>query len=411
MENLDHQTASKSSRLWKKFKDEFRTENCSLNFEKNSEFMKKDPEEVLEYFHSSIWPCFSGSLVYVIYRVFIAIYYTVWFIESIVRNYEFRAQNFYISTKKNINLLLLHPWPVYMTSWSLTILFIHLWLSAFIVLYFYSIDQKTILAKFFHFVFGPFSCSRKGDNLNYIVVKMNQVENGAFNDSIKISLPDQEKNQKPIFNIVQETNQVVGPSAFNNKKTYCDNQHNCQLPSCSVTSNSEAWQLWIKAHVPTVILILIKVSWLLYNIIVISAIVVTVGYFTYVVLMDIQTEPTWIAEIGNLHRHGVNSLVAIVDIVVLAYPVRILHFVYTSIYGWCYALITFLYWTQNPEKNIVYEQIDYKKPMQILGIYVILTTLTFVMQIFHFFAYQFKLYLKEKYLFVKKNCFSANSGL
>ncbi|CAF1145975.1 unnamed protein product, partial [Brachionus calyciflorus] len=22
---------------------------------------------VLEYFHSSIWPCFSGSLVYVIY--------------------------------------------------------------------------------------------------------------------------------------------------------------------------------------------------------------------------------------------------------------------------------------------------------------------------------------------------------
>jgi len=28
-------------------------------------------------------------------------------------------------------------------------------------------------------------------------------------------------------------------------------------------------------------------------------------------------EPTWITEIGNLHRHGVNSLVAVVDVVSL----------------------------------------------------------------------------------------------
>lgn len=35
-------------------KNEFRTENLSLSFETNSQFMKKDPEEVLEYFHSTM---------------------------------------------------------------------------------------------------------------------------------------------------------------------------------------------------------------------------------------------------------------------------------------------------------------------------------------------------------------------
>ncbi|RNA08555.1 rolling stone [Brachionus plicatilis] len=106
--------------------------------------------------------------------------------------------------------------------------------------------------------------------------------------------------------------------------------------------------------------------------------------------MDIETEPTWIAEIGNLHRHGFNSLVAIVDIILLAYPVKIMHFVYTCAYGWCYAIVIFIYWVQDPKKNIVYKQIDYGKPVQIMVIFTMLTLLTLAMQTFHFFAYQLK---------------------
>ena len=47
-------TIRSSSSLWSTFKDEIKVENLSLNFERNSYFCKKDPEEVLEYFHSSI---------------------------------------------------------------------------------------------------------------------------------------------------------------------------------------------------------------------------------------------------------------------------------------------------------------------------------------------------------------------
>lgn len=299
-----------------------------------------------------------------------------------------------------------------MTSWSLTILFIHLWISAFIVLYFYSINQKTLLARFFTCLFGPFSCSKANNRARVVSNNMPLTRP----DLAELEHLNSAKNTCKIATIIEldppkrTDESQSGTSQPLRNITYCVNKSNCQLPSSTVTSNAEAWKLWVDTHVPNVVLVLIKVSWLLYNQIVITAIVVTIGYFTYVIIMDIEAEPTWIAEVGNLHRHGINSLVAIIDLVILAYPVRILHFLYTSLYGWTYAVVTFMYWMQNPKENIVYEQIDYNKPFLIFFYYMMLTMLTFLMQTFHFFAYQLKLYLKEKYLLVKKNCFSSTSG-
>lgn len=46
MVSSDKDIVSKCNNIGDRFKKEFRKENLSLNFEKNSEFMKKDPEEV-----------------------------------------------------------------------------------------------------------------------------------------------------------------------------------------------------------------------------------------------------------------------------------------------------------------------------------------------------------------------------
>ncbi len=46
--------ASLGAGLCQMIRSEFKWENLSLSFEKNSSFQAKDPEEVLEYFHSSI---------------------------------------------------------------------------------------------------------------------------------------------------------------------------------------------------------------------------------------------------------------------------------------------------------------------------------------------------------------------
>ncbi|RNA08556.1 rolling stone-like [Brachionus plicatilis] len=278
---------------------------------------------------------------------------------------EFQRENLSLHFENHSQSISRHPekpWPVYMTSWSLTILVAHLWTSALIVLYFYTLDKNTRMKRIFQSTLGSITCSHRIEKC------------GTKSEKIEI----RKKELKMV-------------------KTYCDQQDNCYLPSSSVESNSEAWKLWIEAHIPNPIIILLKISWLLYNLIVISTIVVTFTYFSFVFIMDLEAEPTWFAEIGNMHRHGFNSLVAIIDVILLAYPVRIMHFVYTSLYGWCYALVIFIYWIQDPKTNIVYEQIDYNKPYQILGIYILLTLLTLVMQILHFFAYQFKLYLKIKY--------------
>lgn len=347
-----------------------------------------------------------------------------------------------------------------MTSWSLTLLFIHLWISAFICLYFYSISQKSRLYAIFSYLFGPFSCSKisqsnltnanvrkakpifivrlfniifgrktNPDELNSANNAVSETNTATENTDKQVSETNLNKKQaklkakysnetdasllgmtcqKPHFDVEinnpEPNEQQEAKSTPKIKETYCDNKSQCYFPSSSV-SDIDSWKLWIKSHVPTAILVLIKISWLLYNLIVISAIVVTIGYFTYIYITDMETEPTWLTEIGNLHRHGFNSIVAIVDIVLLAYPVRILHFVYTAIYGWLYALVTFIYWLQNPSENIIYQEIDYNKPLTILGYYALLTVLTFVMQVFHYFAYKFKLFIRYEYLLVKENCF------
>lgn len=303
-----------------------------------------------------------------------------------------------------------------MTSWSLTVLFVHLWISAFIVLYFYSISKKSTLARIFSYIFGPFSCTkiRKSYDTDTTVKYCPKVDSPSGKiKHVHHTGPrrDDEDKSKELF-LLENSNKKLdseedqnAQASKNKLKTYCDNKDSCNLPSIYATSDAVSWQLWIDTHVPCVILVLIKISWLLYNLLIISALVVTSGYFTYVTIYEIQVEPSWVTEIGNLHRHGVNSIVAIVDLLIMAYPVRILHFVYTSLYGWLYAVVTFLYWLQNTKENIIYDKIDYNRPLLLMFFYCMLTVLTLFLQTCHFFAYKFKVYLKKKYIAVNENCF------
>ena len=340
-----------------------------------------------------------------------------------------------------------------MTSWSLTVLFVHLWLSAFIVLYFYSIEQKPKLAAFFTYIFGAFSCSRQSRMRDsspplqahyqlggrtsgttqaaqaakiYLAVDPRREQQQDLLDSklllsqaidvastssaaavaanlhnaTAVTIIDDEEPSSGSAN----SHPLGGGVTMRHTATYCTNKEHCHLPSSSVACNVELWQMWMETHVPCVILCAIKVSWLLYNVVVVSAILVTTGYFSYVLLNNVSVEPSWITEIGNLHRHGVNSVVVIVDLVLMAYPVRLLHFVYSALYGWTYASVSFAYWYQNPTRNVVYEQIDYGQPAKVLSLLFFLTFLTFILQFLHLIAFKFKLFLIEKYSNVNRTC-------
>ncbi len=241
-------------------------------------------------------------------------------------------------------------------------LFLHLWSSAFIVLYFYSIDKNSCLNSLFSYIFGPFSCTRQQrvDSVpQYSSIKFHKfirIFSSNKSRTVTIDATDSERPQvenklldqssTPINNKVEfsldKTNQVniqldnVDNTAKNDaklNKTLCHNQANCRLPSSSAVADADQYKMWYYSHVPRFILYLMKFSWLLYNIIIISAILVTVGYFTHVNLAGLVVESTLFGEVGNFHRHGINSIVALVDLLLMAYPVRILHFVYTAVYG------------------------------------------------------------------------------
>lgn len=233
-----------------------------------------------------------------------------------MRNAEYRRSKLKIATsiniqqKDNLNIFLIHPWPMYMTSWSLALLFFHLWISAFICLYFYAINQKSCLTQFFSFVFGPFSCSKRSPNKTFTSwFKPTQTS--------EINTPDvPEQNGLTVLALDKQSDdltQVTFKSDSDNeiksfKETYCDNQEDCNMPSISVISDAHAWKLWIDTHVPSFILILIKISWLLNNIVTISAIVVSFVYLCYVYFANFPQEPSWASELGNWHRHGINSI-------------------------------------------------------------------------------------------------------
>ncbi len=346
-----------------------------------------------------------------------------------------------------------------MTSWSLTILFVHLWIAAFISLYFYSINEKSWLNNLFSTLFGPFSCSRslsvssaKSDfqpkqqqkscfsaMLRSLFLKKAPAEVYQANhptnlpeSDTKSTLLSESSPSRPVdikINLEGETNELepnqiifipsiqqsldANTRALINKsahRTYCINKSHCNIPSAIVISNRTSWKLWIDAHVPNFVLILIKIDWLLNNLVAISALMVTCIYFTYAYLVDLEAEPTWIHEIGNVHRHGINSLVALVDVIMLGYPIRILHFVYVIIYGWVYAFVTFLYWMSNPKEHVIYDQIDYKNPMKIMTAYLFLTFLVFLMQVTHFLAYRLKVLIRTKYFDNKCECLTSGES-
>jgi hypothetical protein len=319
-----------------------------------------------------------------------------------------------------------------MTSWSLMILLIHLWLTAFIVFYFYSIDRNTRMYALLSFLFGPFSCSKAATinnttpsaaNQNTLTSKLitlcfrnHRKSSNTAPQSTQFTLPlpkpvdiDQDEIEPSIqLLLVPSTSSSASASVASTSdrasRTYCANKAQCQMPSHEVGADAERWRAWIHTHVPRGILFLIKFSWLLYGNIITSATLVTIGYFSFMSIGNYEFDSTWVVEIGNLHRHGFNSLVAVVDLVLLAYPVRIMHFVYTAGYGWLYALVTFVFWCINTRENIVYEQLDYNKPFQVVFYYALLTLLTFLMQLLHFFAYQLKVSLRERYIRCRMSC-------
>lgn len=291
-----------------------------------------------------------------------------------------------------------------MTNWALTTLLLHLWSTTFIVFYFFKLRDSALLTKIkinLPFLNKP---SNENDNENSIDKKY-PITNTNFNKtSTQVTfVPDNDNDENESINLNTNDNTTNECKIQNELKDEYEKLNSNQakkIPNTNESSSDGTFTTDVDLDdEPLPINILVNVSWLLFNIVSISAVVVTITYFSYIYLTKLSIEPeaaTIIQILGNLHRHGFNSLVIIIDVILLSYPIRILHFVYTNIFGYVYVLITFLYWLSNPHTNIIYITLDYNVPLRSFSFFFIVTFSTFILQFMHYLVFKLKFYIKYK---------------
>ncbi|XP_077996199.1 protein rolling stone-like [Glandiceps talaboti] len=115
-----------------------------------------------------------------------------------------------------------------------------------------------------------------------------------------------------------------------------------------------------------------KLSWFLFNISAVSALIITLVYWPALSSLD-----TDIPFALDFNVHGLNSIIIIIELVIASMPIRILHVVYVVIIGILYLILTvILYYSgwKNPfdNKPYVYPFLDYSENPWLAALSIIL---------------------------------------
>lgn len=111
----------------------------------------------------------------------------------------------------------------------------------------------------------------------------------------------------------------------------------------------------------------LKTEWCLFAVISNFAFIITFIYFA--VLYPHIYAPGQKIRAVDFHIHGFNSVVIIIEMMICAFPIRLLHAIYPMIYGLTYVLFSIIYWAFDHKNNVVYKNVlDWNKPGQTIGV-------------------------------------------
>lgn len=125
----------------------------------------------------------------------------------------------------------------------------------------------------------------------------------------------------------------------------------------------------------------VKISWVLHSTASVLAVGVAFSYWTFLCTPffgghdgnatrsnttggDCQPLPL------NLHLHGVNAIIAILDIWMSRIPFQLCHFFYTTPFTTFYLIFSVIYWVANgrTEKGVIYPILDYGAPDKTMAV-------------------------------------------
>ena len=138
-----------------------------------------------------------------------------------------------------------------------------------------------------------------------------------------------------------------------------------------------------------------KLTWMLFSVIANGAIMVSVVFFAalYPQIYTNGQFPT--AEDFNLH--GVNSIIIFIELLLSALPVRILHMVFTMLFGVVYTGMSLLLYFFHTKKPIYPKVLDWNYPLKtgliVAGLVFIIIP---IIQMILFSVYKFRVFLFRK---------------
>ena len=125
----------------------------------------------------------------------------------------------------------------------------------------------------------------------------------------------------------------------------------------------------------------VKCSWILFNMCTGTTPVVSAVYFCV-----LYPQMHHSLSFYDMQTHAVTLLVVIIELFVSSFPVRILHFIHASLFGFSYVLFSIFFWLADREHHILYGFIlNWNKP--IIGCTVACVTVCVVIPIAQLFVF------------------------
>ena len=139
--------------------------------------------------------------------------------------------------------------------------------------------------------------------------------------------------------------------------------------------------------------IYMKISWCLFSIVSSSASVVTIVYFT---ALYPRVGPGYISE-EDINLHLMNSVLVLLEYVISALPLRLLHIIYPELYGLTYVIFSYVYWTFDHSRVLYPGVLDWNYPRKtIIHLFLVAAIGVPALHFFWFTLYQLGLYIHKR---------------
>ncbi|XP_058451661.1 protein rolling stone-like [Malaya genurostris] len=151
-----------------------------------------------------------------------------------------------------------------------------------------------------------------------------------------------------------------------------------------------------------------KIYWIMHNITLVVSVCITVIYWG---ILHNEEMPV---DANNILVHATNCVFMFIDLIIVAYPVRIWHVLQPIFFGMLYCIFSIIYFlcdgTDRKGRPFIYNVLDWRYPRQAMVTVVGTIVLSVIAQLLMYFAYRVRSHVYVRY-FNPKPILSTNSTI